>query len=568
MVERTVRKQPPKPQAKPRQAAGQPRSGFAMLLVFAMAAAVAIMLYMELPRLVFESRRILEQDLISRGEQYRRAIQLYVRKYNRYPASLEDLEGAAGVRFLRRRYKDPLTGSDQWRLIHIDAAGVFTDSLVYKRELKKEGEQQPSNTFITERAAFGSAEPQPASQEAAARPLRGASDRPVISAESFSQIEAAAGVGSPAGMLPAMESTQETMPRAGIHPVDQESASGAGVPQPGTAPTDSGPQLPEWLRAGGQGTEAARASNVGSTESPQPGVPPIAAGAPSAYPMGFVPQSTPQVTGPQLQQPGQAAIGVAPSLITPPVQGPGVEAPAGTTMGAPGVVPGFLLPQEAQPPGAAVQPSGSPSQPFGAPGRFPAPAPSPTLGGAPGEPPALPYGQAYTPFIPQPASSQPAVQPAASWPAPPSPAAPPAPAPGLTGPIGSAGSGTENPALQLIQQILTSPRPGGMPGAVTAAAPQGPILGGGIAGVASTMEGESIMVYGGRNKYQEWEFIYDFRQDKAAVARAAMGGAQAGQTGPVGATGPRPSIGSPTPGFPGQPSSPASGFGFPARRRD
>ena len=56
-------------------------SGFAMLLVFAMAAAVAIMLYLELPRVAFEAQRSREQLLIERGEQYKRAIQLYFRKF-------------------------------------------------------------------------------------------------------------------------------------------------------------------------------------------------------------------------------------------------------------------------------------------------------------------------------------------------------------------------------------------------------------------------------------------------------------------------------------------------------
>ena len=66
--------------------------GFAMLLVFVMAAAVAITLYKELPRVGFEAQRDKEQLLIERGEQYSRAIQLYVRKLKKYPATIEELE--------------------------------------------------------------------------------------------------------------------------------------------------------------------------------------------------------------------------------------------------------------------------------------------------------------------------------------------------------------------------------------------------------------------------------------------------------------------------------------------
>lgn len=111
---------------------GQGERGFALLLVFAMAAIVAITLYMQLPRVAFEAQRNREKMLIERGKQYRRAIELYVRKNNRYPARLEDLERDQDVRYLRRKYKDPLTGKDEWRVIHINAAGQLEDSLIEK----------------------------------------------------------------------------------------------------------------------------------------------------------------------------------------------------------------------------------------------------------------------------------------------------------------------------------------------------------------------------------------------------------------------------------------------------
>ena len=105
-------------------------SGFAMLLVFVLAAAIAIGLYMEMPRLAFESQRQREHLLISRGEQYKRGIQLFYRKYHTYPQNLDDLETTRNMRFLRRRYKDPMTGKDEWRLIHVGPGGQLTDSLV------------------------------------------------------------------------------------------------------------------------------------------------------------------------------------------------------------------------------------------------------------------------------------------------------------------------------------------------------------------------------------------------------------------------------------------------------
>src|SRR5689334_8138665 len=104
--------------------------GFALLIVLLMAAAIAFALYKELPRAAFESERDKEQLLIDRGEQYKRAIQLYVQANRRYPSSLDDLE-QRDHRMLRKRYVDPYTGKAEWRLIHSNGT-YLTDSLVQK----------------------------------------------------------------------------------------------------------------------------------------------------------------------------------------------------------------------------------------------------------------------------------------------------------------------------------------------------------------------------------------------------------------------------------------------------
>src|SRR5207245_11592662 len=124
---------------------GERQKGFAMRLVFVMAATVALMLYRELPRVAFEAQRNKEDLLIERGEQYSRAIQLYVRKWKKYPATMEDLESTNQIRFLRKRYIDPMTGKSEWRIVHVGPGGVFTDSLVHKppsltKEEKKEAD--------------------------------------------------------------------------------------------------------------------------------------------------------------------------------------------------------------------------------------------------------------------------------------------------------------------------------------------------------------------------------------------------------------------------------------------
>ncbi|MGD0014152.1 MAG: hypothetical protein ABSD56_06975 [Bryobacteraceae bacterium] len=136
------------------------QSGFALLLVLAMAAIVAIMLYLQMPRVVFEAQRAKEDLLIQRGEQYSRAIRLYFRKFGRYPPSLEALENTNNLRFLRRRYRDPMTGSDEWRIIHF-AGGGFPDSVTLKPpKPAKAGEGEPESAAATATEEAGSEQAQ------------------------------------------------------------------------------------------------------------------------------------------------------------------------------------------------------------------------------------------------------------------------------------------------------------------------------------------------------------------------------------------------------------------------
>ena len=47
------------------------------------------------------------------------AIRLYYNKFGQYPGSIEQLQKSNNQRFLRQKYLDPLTGKDDWRLIHV-----------------------------------------------------------------------------------------------------------------------------------------------------------------------------------------------------------------------------------------------------------------------------------------------------------------------------------------------------------------------------------------------------------------------------------------------------------------
>lgn len=85
------------------------------LMLFVALLAVASLAWIQ--KVDFEIKRDREEELIHRGVQYSRAIKRYVKKFGRYPARIEDLESTNHQRFLRKRYKDPITGKD-FKLLH------------------------------------------------------------------------------------------------------------------------------------------------------------------------------------------------------------------------------------------------------------------------------------------------------------------------------------------------------------------------------------------------------------------------------------------------------------------
>ena len=135
-----------------------PESGYALLYVFAMAAILAIMLYQQMPRVVFEAQRDKEQLLIDRGQEYSRAVALFVRTYNRFPASMEELENTNGKRYLRSRFPDPMTGKTDWRILHAGPGGVITDSILTGAKGATGSSGSPNN-FITELGPMTGAAP-------------------------------------------------------------------------------------------------------------------------------------------------------------------------------------------------------------------------------------------------------------------------------------------------------------------------------------------------------------------------------------------------------------------------
>ena len=80
------------------------------LMLFVALLAIASMAWIQ--RIDFEIKRDREEELIHRGVQYSRALRNYVKKFGHYPGRIEDLETTNNVHYLRKRYKDPITGKD------------------------------------------------------------------------------------------------------------------------------------------------------------------------------------------------------------------------------------------------------------------------------------------------------------------------------------------------------------------------------------------------------------------------------------------------------------------------
>jgi type II secretory pathway pseudopilin PulG len=97
-------------------------AGYILIAVLFAVTLMIIALAAALPAIRTQIQRDHEDELVHRGKQYVRAIQLYYRKFGRYPSSIDDLKNTNNLRFLRKEYTDPITGKNEWRLIHYGEA--------------------------------------------------------------------------------------------------------------------------------------------------------------------------------------------------------------------------------------------------------------------------------------------------------------------------------------------------------------------------------------------------------------------------------------------------------------
>ena len=96
--------------------------GFMLIGVIVLVFLVMLALSVAAPKVALNLRRDREVESIHRGNEYIRAIQLYYRKFGRYPGTMDQLVKSTNIRFLRQKYPDPMTGKADWKLIHVGEA--------------------------------------------------------------------------------------------------------------------------------------------------------------------------------------------------------------------------------------------------------------------------------------------------------------------------------------------------------------------------------------------------------------------------------------------------------------
>jgi type II secretory pathway pseudopilin PulG len=94
------------------------QQGYILLTLVLFTVLIVIAATIVLPEFVFQTKRDREEEMIHRGVQYSRAVRRYYKKFGKYPSTIEELKATQNIHFLRKAYKDPVTGKD-FRLLHL-----------------------------------------------------------------------------------------------------------------------------------------------------------------------------------------------------------------------------------------------------------------------------------------------------------------------------------------------------------------------------------------------------------------------------------------------------------------
>jgi type II secretory pathway pseudopilin PulG len=141
-------------------------AGFSLAALIFIATAVSILASAAYPAYQMQAKRQMEEELIFRGEEYARAVQKFYRKFGVYPPSIDALVQTNGLRFLRRVYKDPITGKD-FRVISISPDGTLIGSTLPTQRINN------TPLFGAPVQTFGGQTPAPVQPTTASTPSAG-----------------------------------------------------------------------------------------------------------------------------------------------------------------------------------------------------------------------------------------------------------------------------------------------------------------------------------------------------------------------------------------------------------
>jgi type II secretory pathway pseudopilin PulG len=89
--------------------------GYVLLTAIFFLALLILSLSVAAPQVAKSIQRDRDLETYHRGLQYRRAVQLYYRKMHAYPPNVDALVNTNNIRFLRKKYIDPITGQSDWK---------------------------------------------------------------------------------------------------------------------------------------------------------------------------------------------------------------------------------------------------------------------------------------------------------------------------------------------------------------------------------------------------------------------------------------------------------------------
>jgi hypothetical protein len=103
--------------AKATRVGRESEEGYVLLFAVFFLALLVLSLAVAAPQVAKSIQRDRDLETFHRGMQYRRAVQLYYRSFHAYPPNLDALVKTNNIRFLRKKYIDPITGKDDWKPI-------------------------------------------------------------------------------------------------------------------------------------------------------------------------------------------------------------------------------------------------------------------------------------------------------------------------------------------------------------------------------------------------------------------------------------------------------------------